>query len=698
MNKNEIDKEAFEKPQQKYTFKEEPVQFIYILDSMLKLTEEGINLLKALTEQNLSILSLNGPLSSGKTFLANKIINRTSSGFKTGEKTQGVWVWGKPIDLKDGTKLLILDCQGLNKDDSDITNKLFILSILLSTSIIYNTQGELNDNTINDFIYYSEISNKIRVYSDNNNKLDNIDNLKQYFPELIFANNTLSKENIQDFIEKNPSCGNIIKLFEKRNYTNSQNIQELTEKIQDMKCKSIDNIIIQGDSFLGLIQNYLDFINHGENPVIHSALENVVLSKAKKISESEIDEFKNNFNKNIEYPISISNIYQLFFELQQKYIKEFCKKIPTNLTPIQTGDFIYKISKDMEKELENALQINKDYYNKWFNSEYIKLEQEIGNLNLESINQIKPFILSYTSKFNNCINDFLKIPNNDFYTNLINVLSKIFQNLICDKLKSIGDKISEFYENYSKECNNKTDNLNNNIKKLNEEEEKGKSYISSEQSKNFQTLSESIQKTFLEFKENIHKLDKENENALKVKDLENSTKEIEDNLKSCVKDLITFYGNQVKNINDNYEKEIKKIKDKYEELHFELTKKNAEIFEKNEEKEVCETKLKEFDKKISELTELSNSKDSLIKTQNEAIKMYTDKIYDYIKSKENLEKSFAKSIYDFKMKEDEFDSLFMVLEGIISRKKDKYEHNLNKLSSDIKKNLQTLVKQYKFFK
>ena len=103
-------------------------------------------------------------------------------------------------------------------------------------------------------------------------------------------------------------------------------------------------------------------------------------------------------------------------------------------------------------------------------------------------------------------------------------------------------------------------------------------------------------------------------------------------------------------------------------------------------------------KQLSELNEISNSKDNLIKTQNEAIKMYEDKIKDDKKLKEDLELSLAKNIYNFKMKEDEFDSLFMVIEGIISKKKDKYEHNLNKCSEDVKKNLQSMIKRYKFFK
>ncbi len=50
------------------------------------------------------------------------------------------------------------------------------------------------------------------------------------------------------------------------------------------------------------------------------------------------------------------------------------------------------------------------------------------------------------------------------------------------------------------------------------------------------------------------------------------------------------------------------------------------------------------------------------------------------------------------MKEDEFESLFMVIEGIVSKKKDKYEHSLSKLSPDVKDSLQSLVKKYKFFK
>ena len=814
---NEINTEEPEKPHEAYQFKEEPIQLVYISDGMIEPTVEAINLLTALKNEKLSILSLNGPLSSGKSFLANNILNKSSSGFKSGEKTQGIWIWGKPITLKDNSKLIVLDCQVLNKkDEENISHKLFILSVLLSSYAVYTTRGELNDEAINDFIYYTDLSNKINVHGDKNSKLNNIDNLKNYFPELIFVNDTSPKEGIEDKIEKNPLCDKTLKLFEKRTYINSQNHQEILDKVQNnIKIKSIDNNVMDGDSLFGLVQNYIDFINDGDHPVIHSALENVLLSKVKNVCESVIDDFKKNLHKKVKYPMSINDIYKAYLNLQQKHFVEFSQKIEKFATSAQTGEYIQKMCADMEKELESILETNKDYYDEWFSMEYNKFEQELGKLKFESIAEIKLFILSYTSAFKNCLADFLKIPNSDFCQNLINVLSKIFQNFVVVKLSNIGDKINEMYENYSQECNNNIDNLNNNIKKLNEqidnnqkllndknkeksevnknyleletkldkltrelktkEQEfennlniekqnfqrmeaynntqikekdetisqleskieklnqelqgsnkesfmkatelnreniklqgeierlkkeggKGKSDVYNEQSANLQTLFKNIQSTFMEFKESVDKLDKENENIFKTKYLENSTKEIEDKLKNCVTELRTFCENQVKTMNDNYEKEIKKVKDQYEELSFEFSKKNAEIQEKIDQKEESENKLKETSKQITELQKISESKDSLIQTQNDALKMFDEKVKDYIKQKENLEMSLAKSIYDFKMKEDEFDSLFMVIEGIIARKKDKYEHNLTKLSTDVKNTLQSLVKQYKFFK
>ena len=800
-----------------YEFKEEPIQLVISSEGMLETTSEAINILTALKNEKLCILSINGPISSGKSIFANNIINNKDKGFKTGEKTEGIWIWGKPITLNNGAKLLILDCQGLLKSEDQTSHKLFILSVLLSTSLIYNTKGDLTDDIINDFIYFADLSEKVNIQTTNEDKLKSLENLRQYFPELIFINNNYEKEKIEELIEKNPQFENLSKLFENIEYYNTGNYIELIDKIKsEMKYKALKNNNIDGEQLFGLLQNYIDFLNNGENPVINSALENVLLSKAKNESDLILEEFKTFFNKKIEYPMSITIIFKIFLELQRKYSSKFSKKVDKILTPSQTGEYIKKLFTDMEKELDASLETNKDYYDEWFGMEYKELEEVLSKINLESLEKSKLFILSLTSTLQTCLNKFLNIPNTEFCKNLMTILSKIFQELFFEKLNSFGEQISNMYENNIKDYNINIENLNNEIKKLNEQidnnrkilndknkeknesnknflelenkldklnreiKDKEKEYennlnieiqkyqkmeeyyssqikekeqiISNLESKienlnnqilgsnkesikkenelnienlklqnqieqlkkndseggssiaqngdnlNLQTLFRSIQDTFMQFKESIDKLDKENENVFKTKFFENSTKEFEEKINISIIDVKNFCEKQVKELVENYEKEIKKIKDEFNEINFELSKRNVDINEQTKLKEVCETKLKESVKQIDELNEISKSKDNLIATQNEALRMYENKIKDYKKMKEDLEFSLAKNIYNFKMKEDEFDSLFMVIEGIVSRKKEKFEHNLNKLSSDIQNMLQTLVKQYKFFK
>ena len=817
-NKNEInintsDNNLMLQSEQPYEFKEEPIQLVSIKDGILETTVEAINILTGLKNSKLIILSINGPVGSGKSTLANNLINKKESGFKIGEKMEGIWIWGKPIELSDDIKLLILDCQGINNDNKDTANninyKLFMLSVLLSTSLVYVTKGELTDNLINDFLFFTDLSTKINISDEDKNQLNTIDDLKEYFPDIFIINDTLKKEEIQTLIEKNAEHEKFYKLFEKRNYLKSDEYEEIFKKIKsEMKYKTIQNNIIDGDALFGLLQNYIDNMNNNENPIINSALQNILLSKANNELEFITYKFKNALNQKLEnkYPISISKIYKIYYELQQKYISEFCTKVENYIKTNQIGEYLKKLLKNMEKELETVLETNKDYYDEWFGMEYKELEEVMNKLNLESINiqDIKKYFTNYTSTLQTCLNKFLNIPNVDFCKNLISILSKIYQEFVSVKLNKVGEELNSIFENNSKENNNEIEKLKNELKKLKEQAGSsnpvldgknltGKNYLELEskleklnyemkekqkeyenninieiqkykkfedytntqikekeknilelkskieklnqeliganqknlklQSKintvikpseatetsspidvaqnsnlNLQNLFINIQSTFMDFKNSVDKLDKENESMYNLKNLENLTKDAENKFGDCTSGLKSFWEKQIKELGENYEKEIKKLKDEYDMINLELTKKNNDISEQSKLKEGCEIQLKETEKQINELSELSKAKDELIETQNQTLKVYEDKINEYKKTREDLELSLAKNIYNFKMKEDEFDSLFMVIEGIVSRKKEKFEHNLNKLSPEAKNMVENLVKQYKFFK
>ena len=795
-------------------FKEEPIQLVSIKDGILETTAEAINILTELKNSKLSILSINGPVGSGKSTLANNLINKSESGFKVGEKMEGIWIWGKPLTIDNDIKLLILDCQGINntnKDDiNNINNKLFILSVLLSTCIIYVTKGELTDDIIKEFFCFTDLSSKINIEDKKNNEKQNcISNLKDYFPEIFFMNDTLKKEEIQTLIEKNPENEKFNNFFEMRNYLNINEYNEMLNKIKsEKKYKTIQNNIIDGDSLFGLLQNYIDFMNNNENPVINSALQNILLSKANNESEYIMEIFKNELNQKFEnkYPLSINDIYKKYFELQQNYICKFCSKVEIYLKQNQIEEYLKKIFINMQKELETILETNKDYYDDWFGMEYKELEEVMNKINLDSFPDIKKCFGNYTNTIQTCLNKFLNIPNIDFCKNLITILSKIFQEFIVLKINKIGEELSTMNENMSKEYNNNIEKMKNQIKKLNEQlenknitssdlnssnknylelesklekmdhemKEKEKEFtnninieiqkykkledysnnqikekekkISELESKidmlnqeiigtnqkniklqsqidmnlsqkkeninlnsnlisqpqenglNLQNLFINIQNTFMDFKNSVDKLDKENENIFNLKNLENLTKETENKIGDNSLSLKNFFQKQIKELCQNYENEIKQLKDKYDEINFELTKKNIDINEQIKSKEGFKIQLKENETQINELKEISKSKDELLETQNNLLKVYEDKIKDYKKMKEDLEMNLAKNVYNFKMKEDEFDSLFMVIEGIVSKKKEKYEHNLNKLSAETKNMVENLVKQYKFFK
>ena len=750
--------------------------------------------------------------------MANNLINKKESGFKIGEKIEGIWIWGKPIDLDNDIKLLILDCQGINNDNKDtinnINNKLFMLNLLLSTCLVYITKGELTNEIINEFLYFMDLSSNINIADDNKNQLNNFNDIKEYLPDIFFINDTLKKEEIQTQIEKNEKHEKFYKLFERRNYLKTDEYEEILNKLKsEMKYKTIQNNIIDGDALFGLLQNYIDYLNNNENPVINSALQNILLSKTNNEFEFISYKFKNALNQKLEnkYPMSISQIYKIYYELQRKYINEFCTKVANYLKTNQIGEYLKKLLENMEKELETVLETNKEYYDEWFGMEYKELEDVMNKINLgsNSIQDIKKYFSNYTSTLQTCLNKFLNIPNADFCKNLITILSKIYQEFVAVKLNKFGEEINTIFE--KNENNNEIEKLKNEIKKLKEQidnnntvltEKKasGKNYLELESklekmsheikekqkeyenninieiqkykkfedyttnqikekeksivelestieklnqelsevnqkniklqaqiinttksidttspidttqnsNLNLQNLFINIQSRFMDFKNSLDKLDKENETLFNLKNLENITKNADNRFGDCTSglknffekqiSLKNFFEKQIKELGESYEKEIKKLKDEYDTLNLELTKKNNDINEQNKLKEGCEIQLKESERQINELSELSKSKDELIETQNQTLKVYEDKINEYKKTREDLELSLAQNIYNFKMKEDEFECLFMVIEGIVSRKKEKFEHNLNKLSSEAKNMVENLVKQYKFFK
>lgn len=829
-------------------FEDQPIPLVDLKDDgTLEISEQALDFLSALKNQKISILTINGPKGTGKSFLANTFLDKMS-GFNCKGDTKGLWMWGRPIELPNKSKLIIIDTQGLENNPQDqVTQKLFILSILISTCLIYNTKNELNDETINLFTQYAELANKISIDEENKGN-NNLEQLSEYFPNLIwtirdYKNEKDSNIYLDENLNKNGKGGNIKKLFPRRECyyipppTDSEDknknlaqedisilspdfkgsVTEIFNKIKTtIKSKKINNFDIDGDSLFGILQNYLDAINNEENPIILKAMENVLLSKGKYSSEKIFDDFKTELNKQLEgkYPMSASEIYKIYFDLVDKQTMKFCEDVIGTLTVKQAGDFLTQIYGRMRDELSNVMDTNSGYYEEWFGMEYNEMDKTLSEHNISKLEDMKTFFTNYLQDFKNGLMKFTEMPNTEHTKSVINIIIKLYNDLILSKLSLVSENLTEMYSTYSKDTSSVIDNLNGTIKKLVEQiagdkknfelklnqtselnrtnleleskydklvremkakekeyqnninievqkfqkmenyyinqikekesvnasleskiekankdlseaakensskisdlnreilklnveierlkgEKKGSSSSLDSQGLSLQTLFKGIQNTFMEFKESIDKLDREKENVFKTRYLESSTKEIETKSKNWIEEIRLYREDQMKALNDNYEKAIKKVKDEVEELNFEITKKTYSLNEQIQITDNYKEKVEESNQKIQEMKVLSDAKESVIRSQNENIQLMEDRITELRNDKENLELKLNSTIVDFKMKEDELETVILAVEHIFTKKKDKFKATLDKLSNEIKTQLLELAQNYKFFK
>ena len=67
--------------------------------------------------------------------------------------TKGLWIWSEPInDLSTSSndKVLLIDTEGLGslEEDSNHDAKIFALALLMSSLLVYNQVGAIDDEAI----------------------------------------------------------------------------------------------------------------------------------------------------------------------------------------------------------------------------------------------------------------------------------------------------------------------------------------------------------------------------------------------------------------------------------------------------------------------------------------------------------------------------------------------------------------------
>ena len=337
------------------------------------LETDGIEFLQKLSDKNIAVISIIGPVSSGKSFLATQISDKINNGFEissSGNKdccTKGIWVWGKPI-IKDNYYIIILDAQGLRTDTEEnleYSQKIFALCTLISSIVIYNYKNDENkegNKLSNEVIEKSyELFNKMiqflqKIKLEDNEELSEEMNkiTSSHLPEFlwVYRDSTTTDFNPfseveKNFLEKNEYFKTLFKNKIKKyslpipmEISKMKSNSYLTISEEDIKSggpfsqeykttfnnlknkiihactpKTIKNLTLNGNLFYGLLQEYASTIFSGDYMFVESPLSNVVFSNLGEITESITETFKEKLEEKNNEVYDIIQIMKNSFEV-----------------------------------------------------------------------------------------------------------------------------------------------------------------------------------------------------------------------------------------------------------------------------------------------------------------------------------------------------------------------------------------------
>ncbi|XP_065122862.1 guanylate-binding protein 2-like [Paramisgurnus dabryanus] len=134
------------------------------------LRKEGKDILDGINEP-VVVVSVVGLYRTGKSYLMNRLAGQ-QSGFALGNtiesKTKGIWMWCVPHPSKAGQTLVLLDTEGLgdvDKGDSKNDGWIFCLAVLLSSTLVYNSRGTIDNDAVQKLHYVTNLAEQIKIKS-----------------------------------------------------------------------------------------------------------------------------------------------------------------------------------------------------------------------------------------------------------------------------------------------------------------------------------------------------------------------------------------------------------------------------------------------------------------------------------------------------------------------------------------------------
>ncbi|CDQ90238.1 unnamed protein product [Oncorhynchus mykiss] len=169
-----------------------PMCLVENADGELHVVPGAIKYLMGLNQQ-VVVVAVVGLYRTGKSYLMNKLAGKRQ-GFALGatiqSKTKGIWMWCVPHPEKRDHTLVLLDTEGLG-DVEKILRMIFSLAILLSSTLVYNSRGTIDNQAVENLQYVSELTERIKVNSSSASSHDDEEGgdaqFVQFFPNFVWT-------------------------------------------------------------------------------------------------------------------------------------------------------------------------------------------------------------------------------------------------------------------------------------------------------------------------------------------------------------------------------------------------------------------------------------------------------------------------------------------------------------------------------
>ncbi|XP_032722958.1 guanylate-binding protein 4-like [Lontra canadensis] len=393
-----------------------PICLVENQKEQLTVNPEALEILNNIS-QPVVVVAIAGLSRTGKSYLMNRLAGQ-NHGFRLNStvrsETKGIWMWCVPHSTKKNHTLILLDTEGLGdvkKVDPKNDSWIFALTVLLSSTLIYNSMGTINHQALEQLHYVTELTQLIRAKSSSTSEeVKDSTEFVSFFPDFVWTVRDFTlelkigeapiteDEYLEDALKLVPEHGTnpkiqnsnmprecIRQFFPKRKCfvfdrpTSDRNLLFHLEKVPEDKLDSTfqeqskkfctyifnhtktktlrEGITVTGSRLGTLLKAYVDAIKKGAVP----CLENVVTTLAQRENSVAVQKAADHYSKQMAQRLRLpTDTLQELLDVHAHCEREAIAVFMEHSFKDDKREFQKKLVDTIEKKKEDFLQQNED--------------------------------------------------------------------------------------------------------------------------------------------------------------------------------------------------------------------------------------------------------------------------------------------------------------------------------------------------